>query len=407
MKVCKKTREIPIEFAANIPHDKFEESRKYSLEKTRFSVFKIITSDIVIVTLELYFGVLAALWKLAKDYTLRMKFNSKNELIVSCVFIVMLTVIGTVKEMPFTVYRNFVLEKRHGLHQKSVGQFMLEQIKLFIYCNVLYLLVASAHIYVAQLGIPYFYIGLWAVMALVSVVMQIFWPLVSFTLFDKHVILEEGPLRNEITSMMDNAKFPMDQVYVSESPMWSECNYVCVTEVRGEKRIVLFDPQMVQKASEMDSNDREFILAILAYELGHWKHRHNTIKIILMQVQKLLSFVAFGLTYKYDPLYRAVGFPVGEKPIVIGLLLIFGYAMAWCNAIITFAIARLSHKFVYEADLHAKWLGHEKSLVKALLKISTKNMVFPVNDWMYSMWNHSQPTILQRVNAMKEHKKTE
>lgn len=118
-------------------------------------------------------------------------------------------------------------------------------------------------------------------------------------------------------------------------------------------------------------------------------------------------FAAFAYLFKYDPLYRAVGFNANERPILVGLLLIVSYVLGPYNAIISFGMTIVSRAFEYQADAFAKNLGYSKELAKALIKLNIDNLGFPVYDWLYSTWNHSHPTLLQRMDRLKDEKKSQ
>lgn len=146
----------------------------------------------------------------------------------------------------------------------------------------------------------------------------------------------------------------------------------------------------------------EEVLAVLAHELGHWKLGHVTKNIIFMQFHLLLMFATFAYLFKYDPLYQAIGFRSGDRPVLVGLLLILSYVLGPYNALINFFMTIVSRTFEYQADAFAKELGYSKELAKALIKLNIDNLGFPVYDWMYSAWNHSHPTLLQRLARLKE-----
>lgn len=417
----KSARKVPVELADVMTMETFEKARLYGLDKAQYSVFKGILTDIIIVTVELYFGVIALIWTAAKDLTVQFNMDANNEILVSCVFMLVMSVIGIVKEMPFTVYSTFCLEERHGFNKQTTGFFIKDQIKSFVVSNVLSLPIASAIIYIVQIGGPYFFVWLWAFVGVVSLLMLTIWPIFIAPLFDKYRPLDDGPLRKSIEQLSASLKFPLTQLYVVEGSKRSAHSNAYFYGLWGSKRIVLFDTLLINKGKPIESDKKDDdatatdadagkgcedseVLAVLAHELGHWKLGHVTKNIVIMQVHLFLMFAAFGYLFHYEPLYRAVGFGGDEKPILVGLLLIFSYIMAAYNAIINFAMTVLSRKFEYEADAFAKSLGHTKELCKALVKLNIDNLGFPVYDWMYSAWSHSHPTILQRINALNNKK---
>lgn len=157
-------------------------------------------------------------------------------------------------------------------------------------------------------------------------------------------------------------------------------------------------------ASEKGCRDEE-VLAVLAHELGHWKHNHFTINIVLLQIHLLLMFVVFSSLFKFGPLYEAVGFNANEQPVLIGLMLVLTYVLSPLNAIIQFVMTKMSRAFEYQADRFAKELGYRRELARALLKLNIDNLGFPMFDSWYSAWNHSHPTLFERLAALKDEQK--
>lgn len=430
MNVYKNSRKVPPQLTHALTQETFEKARVYGLDKAQYSVFKGIITDVIIVTLELYYGFISYLWQESKQLTERINLNADNEIFISCVFMTVMSVIGIIKEMPFTVYSIFVLEEKHGFNKQTAGFFIKDQIKSFIVSIVLSLPIASAVIYIVQIGGPYFFVWLWMFVGIVSLLFLTIYPVFIAPLFDKYRPLDDGPLRSSIEKLAASLKFPLAQLYVVEGSKRSAHSNAYFYGLWGSKRIVLFDTLLINKgkpASTENSDEKENetdekkdlideadakkgcedseVLAVLAHELGHWKLGHVTKNIVIMQVHLFLMFAVFGYLFHYEPLYRAVGFGAGETPILIGLLLIFNYILAAYNAVITFAMTVLSRKFEYEADAFAKKLGYAVELSKALIKLNIDNLGFPVYDWMYSAWSHSHPTVLQRMDKLTENKK--
>ena len=63
---------------------------------------------------------------------------------------------------------------------------------------------------------------------------------------------------------------------------------------------------------------------------------------------------------------------------------------------------QLTRQFEYQADSFA--LAQQKAtfLRSALIKLASENLSFPVADSLYSAFNHTHPTILERLRALKD-----
>lgn len=417
----------------------FEKARVYGLDKEQFAIFKAIITDVLILSLEFYCGFLGLVWHKSQILAHRFQLDAKNEIYLSCIFMVILNSINLFKELPFKIYSTFVLEERHGFNKQTAMFFLKDQIKGFVVGQLISIPISCAIIWIVQRGGDYFFVWLWLFTGVVTLVLMTLYPVFIAPLFDKYSPLEVGPLRLSIEELAAKLKFPLAQLYVVEGSKRSAHSNAYFYGLWGSKRIVLFDTLLINKGKSQsvereveadqaenkeDAKDEEEksaenekpaenedlgkgckdeeVLAVLAHELGHWKLGHVTKNIIFMQFHLLLMFAAFAYLFKYDPLYQAVGFRAGERPVLVGLLLIVSYVLGPYNALINFFMTIVSRTFEYQADAFAKNLGYSKELAKALIKLNIDNLGFPVYDWMYSAWNHSHPTLLQRLDRLTE-----
>lgn len=382
------------------------------MDKAEFSVFKTVAEGMIIATLELYFGFIAIVWSRSKMYTAQLNMNPENEIHVSCVFLVLINILGIFKDLPFKIYSIFVLEEKHGFNKQTAMFFVKDQIKGFAVSQVISVPLAAAIIFIVQWGGDYFFIYLWGFTGVVSLLLLTIYPIFIAPLFDKYRPLDDGPLKKSIEDLAASLKFPLTKLYVVEGSKRSAHSNAYFYGLFNSKRIVLYDTLLLNKGQADDSGLKEEekgkgctdseILAVLAHELGHWKLGHVTQNLIIAQVHLFLMFFAFGYLFKYDPFYRAIGFTDGSQPILVGLLIILQYVLAAYNAVISFAMTVLSRLFEYQADAFAMKLGHSKELGKALIKLNVDNLGFPVYDWLYSAFNHSHPTLLQRLDRLKD-----
>ncbi|XP_073844407.1 CAAX prenyl protease 1 homolog [Musca autumnalis] len=412
VKVYKTAKNVPTELKEHMSEETFNKARIYGLDKEQFGIFKSILLDVVVIPLELYFGIISLFWQTSLDLVAKFNFDVNNEILVSCVFVVVIGLYGYVKELAFKVYGTFVLEEKHGFNKQTPGFFVWDQIKGLLVSNILTVLLSAAVVFIVQWGGEYFFIYLWAFAGIISLVLLTIYPIFIAPLFDKYTPLEEGELRTAIEKLAASLKFPLTKLYVVEGSKRSSHSNAYFYGLWNSKRIVLFDTLLLNKGkkdeAEIKEEDKgkgctdEEVVAVLGHELGHWKLGHVTKNIVIMQVNLLLLFFVFNYCFKYAPFYEALGFAPGVRPILVGLFIVLTYVMAPYNAILGFALTMLSRRFEYQADEFAQKLGYAKLLQKALIKLNLDNLGFPVHDWLYSSWNHSHPTLLQRMNRLKE-----
>ncbi|CAO1412960.1 unnamed protein product [Diamesa serratosioi] len=414
LKVYETSKKVPKELTDVLKPDVFEKARLYGIDKAHYEIFKTVLCDIFIISFELYCGFIALFWNQALVYTEQIGFlNSKNEIHVSVVFLIMVNIIGIFKELPFSIYSTFVLEEKHGFNKQTPLFFAKDQVKAFFVGQALTLPLVAGIIYIVQIGGEYFFVWLWVFVGVVSLLLITFYPVYIAPLFDKFRPLDQGDLRSSIEELAASLKFPVGQLMVVEGSKRSHHSNAYFTGLWGVRRIVLFDTLLLNKGMEDDSTladdekgkgcTNEEVLAVLAHELGHWKLGHMTRNIFIMQIQLLLVFVMFSYLFKFPAMYEAVGFVDNKEPIIIvGFLVILTYILAPFNTVVSFLMTLLSRKYEYQADAFAKQLGFSKDLCKALIKLHVDNLGFPIYDPLYSSWNHSHPTLLQRMARLKD-----
>ncbi|KAI9576789.1 CAAX prenyl protease 1 homolog [Glossina fuscipes] len=412
VKVFKTSNKVPEELKAHMSNETFHKARKYGLDREQFGICKCLFMDVCVIPLELYFGLMAYMWQAALNWVNYFKLNANNEIIVSCFFVVLISLHGYLKDLPFKLYGTFVLEQKHGFNKQTARFFVWDQIKGLLVGNILTVLVSAAVVFIVQWGGEHFFIYLWVFAGVLSLILLTIYPIFIAPLFDKYTPLEEGELRKSIEELAASLKFPLTKLYVVEGSKRSSHSNAYFYGLWNSKRIVLFDTLLLNKGkkdiTDLKDEDKgkgctnEEVLAVLGHELGHWKLGHVTKNIIIMQINLLLIFFNFNTLFKYAPFYEAVGFAPGVRPVLVGLFVILSYVMAPYNALLGYAMTILSRRFEYQADEFAQKLGFSEKLCEALIKLNLDNLGFPIHDWLYSSWSHSHPTLLQRMHRLQE-----
>lgn len=152
---------MPAELSDVMQAETFEKARVYGLDKEQFAIFKAIITDVIIVSAELYFGFLGVVWHKSQTFARRFQWDDSNEYTITCIFMIMLSSINLVKEMPFKIYSTFVLEQKHGFNKQTPMFFIKDQIKGFAVGHLISIPISCAIIYIVQRGGDYFFVWLW------------------------------------------------------------------------------------------------------------------------------------------------------------------------------------------------------------------------------------------------------
>lgn len=394
---------IPEVLKDHVTKESFEKSRLYGLDKSKFKMVKEIYS-LLILTVILYKKWMYVAWCKCEEIGGYFGIMPHNEIAISCIFITVTTLFNSVTLMPFTIYSTFVLEEKHGFNKQTVNFFIKDQLKSLLLNLVITLPIVSVALYIIMLGGNMFVVWLWLFTTVATLILLTIYPSVIAPIFDKFVPLPDGSLRQGIEELAARLKFPLSQVYIVEGSKRSAHSNAYFTGIFGEKRIVLFDT-LLEKYNEekkvMTGCNEKEVLGVLGHELGHWKCNHVNKSIILTELNLLLVFTAFGLLFKYSLLYKTIGFPAGQEPVIIGLIVILQVILAPYNTILSFFATAMHRHFEYEADNFAVSLSFTDELITSLIKLGKDNLDFPYYDKFYSMWYHTHPTLLDRIEHLK------
>jgi STE24 endopeptidase len=141
------------------------------------------------------------------------------------------------------------------------------------------------------------------------------------------------------------------------------------------------------------------ILAVLAHEIGHYKHKHIYKSMIASIIQTGITLYIFGLFAGSDILSQALG--VDEAGFHIAAIA-FGIIYSPLSSILGIVSSIFSRKAEFEADNFAAKYGLADSLVSALKKLTSHNMGNLTPHPLVVFLSYSHPPVLNRVKNLKK-----
>ncbi|XP_077276239.1 CAAX prenyl protease 1 homolog [Temnothorax americanus] len=403
--LLKRMVDVPKAVEGLMTKDIYDKARAYALHRNTFSTFQDVYSKIYS-TLTLTTFAYHYFWQCSIQIAKYYGFNHESEILISAICMVFISVFSYIANLPIDIYDTFVLEEKHGFNKQTAMFFIKDEIKRFLVGQIISLPLLCGMIWIVQNGGDYFFWYLWLLSVVVSLFLMILYPEVIAPLFDKYSPLPDGELKRKIEELAASLKFPLYKLFVVEGSKRSSHSNAYLYGFYKYKRIVLFDT-LIKEYCKKDSNetDKECgcetdeILAVLAHELGHWKHNHAVKGYLLCQIIIVANFVMFAKLLRYTPMYSAFGF-VDTQPIMIGLYIVSAYILMPLNTVFNFVSVVISRRYEFQADRFATKLGHGEPLKAALVKLQKDNLSFPIYDKLYSCWNHSHPPMLERLEAI-------
>jgi STE24 endopeptidase len=215
-------------------------------------------------------------------------------------------------------------------------------------------------------------------------------------LFNQFKPLEDESLRARVTALMQRCGFAAKGLFVMDGSKRSAHANAYFTGFGASKRVVFYDTLLARlSAPEVD--------AVLAHELGHFRHRHVIKRIASMFALSLLAFALLGWLSGQAWFYTALGvlpnMQAGAPNDALALLLFMLVTPAF-GFFITPLLTQLSRRHEFEADAFAVAQTSSQDLSAALLKLYEDNASTLTPDPVYVRFYYSHPPAIERLTRM-------
>ncbi len=375
---------VPEELDGVFDEQQYKKQQKYSRANLRFGILSSIFSFILIMGMFLFAG-FAWLDELVKGIT-------QNEILIALLFFGILMLASDLLDIPFSLYDTFVIEEKFGFNKTTPGTFFLDKIKSWFLGGIIGGGLLALIVWFYSLAGEYFWLYVWAVMAVFMIFMSMFYSNIIVPLFNKQEPLPEGELREEIEAFGNKAGFKIDNIYVINGSKRSTKANAYFTGLGKRKRIVLYDTFI----EDLETSE---IVAVLAHEIGHYKKKHTMISLFTGLLQTGFMLYLLSLFVNEWPLAEALG--VKEPAFHISLI-VFAILYSPVSLILGLIMNMLSRKNEYQADNFADSHGLGKELISGLKKLSSKNLSNLTPHPAYVFFHYLHPPLLQRLLNLKQ-----
>jgi STE24 endopeptidase len=141
--------------------------------------------------------------------------------------------------------------------------------------------------------------------------------------------------------------------------------------------------------------------AVLAHELGHFKHKHITQRLVLIFGFSLVGFALLGWVAAKPWFYGGLGVqPNLDGPNDALALLLFMLAVPVFTFFISPLAAQFSRKHEFEADAYAAQQTDGRALGTALLKLYEDNASTLTPDPVFVKFYYSHPPASERLQRL-------
>ena len=306
-------------------------------------------------------------------------------------FVVGLSVVSSVLDIPFDYYATFRIEEKYGFNKTTRRVYWLDTVKELVLSLVLGGVLLALVVWFYTWAGTYFWLYAWGAVTLFSVFMAMFYSQLIVPLFNKQTPLQEGALRDKIQAFAGKVGFKLDNIYVIDGSKRSTKANAYFTGLGPKKRVVLY-------ATLIDELTEEEIVAVLAHEVGHYKKRHTLRSMVVSVIQMGVLFWLFSLCVNNAALSEALG---GDRAYFQLGLIAFAILYSPVNLILGVGMNVWSRSNEYEADAFAARYYEGGYLVSGLKKISVKSLSNLTPHPLYEYIYYSHPSLLKRIDAIK------
>jgi len=377
--------ELPVEFKNYYNNDEYGRSKEYLIENSLFAYLKS-SFDLAISLMVIFSGFfnIIDLWIRSFEF---------SSIVSGLLFFGCLFMLQDVINIPFSIYRTFIIEEGFGFNKTTIKTFILDKIKSYFLVIVFSGFIMTIILYFFENLGAGAWLYAWIIISLFLILIQPLFTLFIAPLFNSFTPLKDGSLKERINDFLKSVKFPIGQIDVMDGSRRSSKSNAYFSGFGKNKRIALFDT-LIEKHTENE------LISIIAHEVGHYKMRHNIKGIILGIVQMGLVFFLLSLFLENVVLFDA--FKMKNVSVYAGLLF-FSILYSPIDLIMSFFGNFISRKHEFEADKFAKnTTDSVEHLIDGLKKLTVTNLgnltPHPLSVWLY----YSHPPVLQRIKALKK-----
>ena len=293
-------------------------------------------------------------------------------------------------ELPFSVWRTFVVEARFGFNRSTPRLFLADlakEIALGMLLGTPLILAAIALMNSA----PAWWFWLWLLWLGFNLLALWLFPSVIAPLFNRFEALDNPELARRIEALLDRCGFPHYALYVMDGSRRSAHGNAYFAGIGRARRIVFFDTLL----AKLDEAEVE---AVLAHELGHYAHHHIWWRFVALALVSLAALWLLAWAAADPAFYLGLGLAPAQPAAALLLLAMIVPLVGFPRAPMFAALSR-SHE--YAADRYAARHAVADKLISALVKLYRDNAATLTPDPMYSLFHDTHPPATLRIAQLR------
>jgi STE24 endopeptidase len=380
---------VPAAFAGIVSLEAHQKAADYTVAKLKFGIASAAFGSAVLIGWTLLGGLGWLNVVVASAVGMRW-----HGLAYELVLVAAFSVIGALLDLPFELHGQFRLEERFGFNKMTARLYMVDMLTSIGLGIAIGLPLLALVLWIMQATGGTWWIWAWATMTLFQLAAMVVYPKWIAPLFNRFEPLSDEGLVARVSALMARCGFQARGFFVMDGSKRSAHSNAYFTGLGNAKRVVFYDTLMARLTGDE-------LEAVLAHELGHFKHRHILKRGAMMVVVSFAAFALLGWLAKQPAFYLGLGAaPNMGAPNDALALMLFMLALPPFMFFLGPVFASLSRRDEFQADAFARGNASATDLVRALLKLHEDNAGTLTSDPLYVRYYYSHPPTLERIEAL-------
>ncbi len=372
--------QVPAAFSPSITLDAHQKAADYTVAKSKLGLSEGLVQAMLLLALTLGGGLqmIDNFWQ---------QLLADHAILRGAAVICSAMLLTSLIDLPFDYYKTFIVDEKFGFNKMTVSMFISDLVKHSLLGLALGGPILLLALWLMEGAGEYWWFYLWLVWSAFNLIMLAVYPNFIAPLFNTFSPLQDEQLKNRIESLLTKCGFKSQGLFVMDGSTRSSHGNAYFTGFGASKRVVFFDTLLARLNTEE-------IEAVLAHELGHFRHHHVIKRIAMLFTVSFLGLALLGWLMQQPWFYTGLGVESASNYMALMLFLlvspVFLFLLRPC-------MASYSRKNEFEADAYAAKQANAKDLISALVKLYRDNAATLTPDPMHSAFYDSHPPASIRI----------
>lgn len=305
--------------------------------------------------------------------------------------LVLVAAVHALVDLPFSWYRQFTIEARHGFNRMTPRLFVVDLLKGTLVSAILGIPLAAAALHLMAVAGDTWWLWLWLLWSAFNLALLWLFPVFVAPLFNRFKPLEDPGLTQRIGNLLARCGFHAAGLFVMDGSRRSSHGNAYFTGFGRNRRIVFFDTLLERLSPDQ-------IEAVLAHELGHFHHRHVLKRLVVAIVGAGISLAALAWLRQTPWFFDGLGIhQISDATALVAFSIVLPLLLFPFQPVLN----GMSRRDEFEADEYAVKQASGAHLQTALIALYRDNSATLDPDPLHSLFYDSHPSAMARIGRLR------